>query len=417
MNYEEKLEAREGINGPSELLPIGTLYKKLIDRKYHQVVEVRRDLTDSIVFSEALKADSDMMATFTHPHQLHFKTQIREDHVIELELETGNFQTYHQLLTHNPAVVASKNYIETVVELMANMLKELHSMGVYQCCLAPQFLIVRKGDDKPMLFLHGSFYKGMNDKSMLYKGFEDYVAPEVMANKEFDERADVYALGKLIQRLYADGSMSFDFKQAVAMATNEDPEQRFATIDLMLDAINKKRSMRRSVMALVGALLIGGLCIGLYMDLMPEPVDVEFVKPAIEETIDPYEVGLTPAEMGLDDNDTIYMDEGQRFEQEELDKEIERIFRRHFAREAEGVLSKIYSKENMNSSEQAFINSGNAMMDELYRKRDELATQSGMPAEKANEIATEIINKLREEKQKNLKSFGYQPNKKVDSED
>ena len=71
----------------------------------------------------------------------------------------------------------------------------------------------------------------------------------------------------------------------------------------------------------------------------------------------------------------------------------------------------------MNSSEQAFINSGNAMMDELYRKRDELATQSGMPAEKANEIATEIINKLREEKQKNLKSFGYQPNKKVDSED
>jgi hypothetical protein len=237
-----------------------------------------------------------------------------------------------------------------------------------------------------------------------------------MANKEFDERADVYALGKLIQRLYADGSMSFDFKQAVAMATNEDPEQRFATIDLMLDAINKKRSMRRSVMALVGALLIGGLCIGLYMDLMPEPVDVEFVKPAIEETIDPYEVGLTPAEMGLDDNDTIYMDEGQRFEQEELDKEIERIFRRHFAREAEGVLSKIYSKENMNSSEQAFINSGNAMMDELYRKRDELATQSGMPAEKANEIATEIINKLRDTACQLRYQIGHQCNNQHQNE-
>jgi hypothetical protein len=84
------------------------------------------------------------------------------------------------------------------------------------------------------------------------------------------------------------------------------------------------------------------------------------------------------------------------------------LFRRQFTREAERVLSKIYSREKMNSSEQTFISSSTSLMDELMQKRDELADQAGLTPEEASKIAGDIVNKIRTEKQKMLKSYGVQ---------
>lgn len=413
MNYEEMLNAREGVATHREELPIGTFYKKLIDKKYRNVVELRQELTDSIVFCEGIKADEKMTDGFKHPNQLHFKVKEDSGGIYEIELESGNYQTLSQLLAQNPAVIAGKDYINKVVTLMASMLKQLHEQGVYQYCLAPQMVFARKSDNMPMLLCHGSFYKGMADQGLLYKGFEDTVAPEVLGDGDPDERSDVFALGKFIECLHADSNMGFEYKQVVATATAADPAHRYATIDLMLDAISQKRNMRRSLLSLGAAIAIGVLCVVLYMDLMPQPVDVEFVKPVEERRADPYEAGMTPAELGIDDNDSTYMSEDDKAGQEELEAEIERIFRRQFARAAESTLSKMYSKEHMNSSEQNFIQGNNTLFEELLRKRDELAMQSGLTTEKANNIASEIIETIRASKQKQLKSFGYQKQEKA----
>lgn len=414
MNYQEMLESRDGVATHREELPIGTFYKKLVDKKYRHVVELRQELTDSILFCEALKADSEMIEAFNHPNQLHFKTKEDSGGVYEIELEPGSFQTFNQMLVQNPAVVAEKNYIGKVVELMGSLLKQLHERGVFQFCLAPQFLFVRKNDNMPLLLCHGSFYKDMTDQGLLYQGFEDFVAPEVLSHAEPDERADVYAFGKFIEQLHVDCNMGFEYNSVVATATDPDPEKRFATIDIMLDAITKKRNTRRSLLSLVGALAFALFCVFLYVDLMPEPVDVEFVKPAVEVETDPYDVSLTPAELGLDPADSTFLNEQERVQQAELDAEIERIFRRHFTREAEGVLSKVYSKEKMNSSEQAFMMAGDAAIEELLRKRDALASQAGIPIEKAVKIAEEIINTIRDQKTKDLKKYGYQKNAQDD---
>lgn len=409
MNFEEMLDTREGIATNKEELPFGTFYRKRIDNKYRHVVALRPELTDSIVFCEALKADVAMSSVVKHPNQIKFTFNEDKANGYEIELELGNYLTFHQLLTQNPAVVASKDYINRVVEQMGGLLKQLHEHGVYQCCLAPQQVFVRKGDNMPLLLCHGSFYKGLKDQKALYAGFEEFVAPEVLNGETPDERSDVYALGKFIEQLHEDSSMAFEYKRTVATATASEPEKRYATIDQMLEAINSKRSMLHTAISIVAAFGIALLAIFLYLDMMPEPVDVEFVKPAVEEKMgDPYESGMTPAELGLDPNDSTYMTDEDKAEQVNLEAEVERIFRRQFAREAERVLSLIYSKDNMNSSEQAFINGNNTQMEELLRKRDDLANQSGLELEKANKIANEIIDKIRVEKRRQLKSLGYQ---------
>ena len=160
----------------------------------------------------------------------------------------------------------------------------------------------------------------------------------------------------------------------------------------------------------LAAVAIALLCIGLYIEALPEPVDVDYVKPANEGIVqDPFDASLTPTELGLDVSDTILMSDEERAEMEELEAEVERIFRRQFKQETERVFSKMYSKDRMSSSEQSFISGNNTMMDELLRKRDALATQAGISADKAESISKQIMSEVQTQKQKVLKKYGYQP--------
>ena len=89
MNYEEMLDSREGVATHHEDLPIGTFYKKLIEKKYRYVVEIRPELVDCIVFCEALKADAILTDTLVHPAQLHFKIKEDSSGIYEIELDSG----------------------------------------------------------------------------------------------------------------------------------------------------------------------------------------------------------------------------------------------------------------------------------------------------------------------------------------
>jgi len=93
MNFEEMLENREGVATHKESLPMGTFYKKLIDKKYRNVLELSSELTDSIVFCEALKADAKFTDTLHAEGQLHFTPKEDSNGIYELELEQGSYQT------------------------------------------------------------------------------------------------------------------------------------------------------------------------------------------------------------------------------------------------------------------------------------------------------------------------------------
>ena len=410
MNYEEMLDHRDGMATHQEKIPLGMFCKKLIEKKYRNVVELRSDLTDNIVFCEALKADAQFTAGFRNRGQLHFTLKENDNAVCEIELEQGSYLTMSQMLENNPAVVAGKDFIDRVVEQMAQQLRLLHDQQVYQLCLAPENIFVRKNDNMPLLLCHGSFYSGMSNMGELFGDFVDAVAPEVLSDGVVGERQDVYALGKLIERLFETGNMDLVYKRVVRKATALQPEERYATVaDLMAD-LESKRKLLRSVLAFVAALAIALGCVWIYAELMPEPVSVEFVGPSADyENEDPFATVLQPDELLIDDpDDSLAMGGSKPVKGEDLSAMSADLFRRQFTREAERVLSKIYSREKMNSSEQTFISSSTSLMDELMQKRDELADQAGLTPEEASKIAGDIVNKIRTEKQKMLKSYGVQ---------
>lgn len=416
MNYEEMLQSRDGSSAHGEQLPLGTFYKKQIDKKYHNVVELKPRLTDNIVFCEALKADAKLTESLKHPAQLHFALSGDGNSVKEVVVEAGNYQTFRQMLNNTPAVVAEKDYTDRVVEQLASILNTLHERQVYQCCLAQKMVFAKKNDNMPLLLWHGSLYKGVSDRQLLYAGMEDDVAPEVLSGGAIDERTDVFALGRFIMHLHDDGSLPYEYKAVVDKATAANPEERYSSIDEMLAAAAKRRSSLRSAITVAAAVAIALLAIVLYIDLMPEQADIEYVRTEQEDKYDPYDTSLTPAELGIEEaDDTLVIGDdtlvisGQ--EEVKVDAELERLFRRQFKRETERVFSQLYNEERKTPSGQQFIAPNRSMLDDLDRKRDEIAAQAGLPADIAEYIANQVKDEVMAERKLMLEDLGFQKGK------
>ena len=184
MNYEEMLNAQEGVAQQQATLPLGIFYRKQIDKKYRHVVELKPWLADSPVFCDSLRRDQQLALSLKNPHQLRYELHEDSGGIYELEFQPGNYQTLAQLLSTNPAVVAEKNFIDETLAQLMDLTEQLHEQGVYHLCYAPQTVFVRKGDDSPLLLCHGSTLLGVKDQSRFYEGFEADVAPEVLAGEQ-----------------------------------------------------------------------------------------------------------------------------------------------------------------------------------------------------------------------------------------
>ena len=115
MNFEEMLNAQEGLVPKREKLPFGDFYRKQIDGKYRFVVELKSSLTDSIVFCEALKKEQ-QWSQKQRDKQLHYELHEDSGGIYELGLEPGSYQTLSQLLFENPAVF-TKRFISLFIIL------------------------------------------------------------------------------------------------------------------------------------------------------------------------------------------------------------------------------------------------------------------------------------------------------------
>jgi len=87
MNFEEMLNSQDGAATHREQLPFGVFYKKLIGRKYRNVLELKPELADSMVFCEALKNEQRITSAMTNRQQLHYELHEDSGGVYELEIE------------------------------------------------------------------------------------------------------------------------------------------------------------------------------------------------------------------------------------------------------------------------------------------------------------------------------------------
>ena len=401
MNFEELLNVQEGQKPHRESTPLGSYYRRQVDGKYRYVIDLRPELTDSIVFCEALKQEQQWAVRQRGKNQLHYNLHQDSGGLLyEVELEQGHFLTLRSLLEQNPAAVAGKGFVDNIVMPLIEYGSTLNEAGVLHLCFAPNNVFVRKSDNHPFLLTHGSFYKAMSDQRELFAGAEDYVAPEVLAGQEATGCSDVYSMGKLIAFLHEQGDMSFEYKQVVKKATAEDPAKRYKSLDEMRKAIIQMRSMRRSALLMAASLIISLLAVYFYVSSLPETTNVEFIEPAQQQTNDLF----TNDEL---DEDTVFLADTVDLSDDEMMKKAEMIYRKRYQKAADKILSRVYNSKHMGSSEKSFMANSQSMAEELLKVQQELAGEAGLPDGLAGRIGHEIVEQLTRQKQKGLSRNGY----------
>ena len=378
MNYEELLAARNEGQKHQVMQPIGGFYREQVDGKWRCIVDIRPELNQNIAFSKALQAECEKNATLVDKHQIHF-TALKNDagDVDRLELELGNYQTFEQLLLDNPAVVAEKGFMDTVLESLVEATSYLHSQQVRHLCYSPKTVFVRKGDNKALLLSHGSFYQSMSDLNEFYGDDAKYVAPEVLNGGSVDDRCDIYGIGKFMLSLYDQSDLPLEYRSALKKAASESPEDRFETPEDLLKAIQKRRANFKSLITLLGVVIATVVCVGIYFEYFPETQPVEFVTPAPRQpTDDLIDDGFDPAELGVtSDGDSLVVDEAA---ERDFQAKAEEIFRKNYEKEADRILSKIYNKEYMSNSEKQFMSESESTIEELMKSQSKLGSDAGI---------------------------------------
>lgn len=409
MNYEELVNSNGQTAGQAARLPLGLFRRTMVDGKPVNRVRMRKELLDSIGFVGGLNKELDRNVTLTDNSQIHFHGM--DDG--ELEAAPGNYRSFGRLLSENPAVVARPGFVSSVVGELLRIADYLHSAGVYHVCFAPDNVFVRSGDNKIMLLSHGSFYINTVDPSMLYEGFEGYVAPEVLNGGTVDERCDIYSIGKFLEYLFSVAEMPYEYKAVIAKATREMPEDRYASVDDMRKVLSRRRAGKATLRTLAVATVVAAVIVGGVFWLIPDERPVEFVKPvATQENLeDLLDNGFDPTtELGVAPGDTAFggMSPEQQEQMKEYEAKCEKIFRKMYAAEAERILSKIYNSTYMGSNEKKFMAGSKSVMDELVKVQEDLAGKTHLSETRSQRIASEIIDEVSERKKAALTQHGIQ---------
>lgn len=404
MNFEEMLAAKNEGKLNKTSLPIGEYYRVQIDGKFRSVINIRPDLDSSIAFSGALKTECERNKTLANKHQLHYTPVVNEKGEIEqLEVEQGVFLSMEQLLNENPAVVAEKGFIDNTLQALVDITTYLHGQGIQHVCYSPKTVMVRKGDRAIMLATHGSFYLSMNDQRGFYGDDAVFVAPEVLEHGSVDERCDVYSIGKFMEAIFEHAGMSVEYRKALKKATSEKPEDRYASPQALLKAVQARRQFMRSVLMFLTAAIAALVILEIYLELVPEPTQVEFVKPAPRQaTDDLLDDGFQPEDLGVVSADSLTEEDEEAHRVYQA--KAEEIFRKNYEKEADRILSKIYNKDYMNSTEKAFAAESQSTIEELMKVQQKMGQEASLTPERAQLIASEIIDRVTNQKKKQLKN-------------
>ena len=405
MNYEELLATKSSGKQNLTHLPIGDYYRTQIDEKYRGIIKINPQLHQQIVFTKALQKECQENGKLSNVHQLHFAPSTNEKEISQLDIEIGTYLSFEQLLNESPAVVAQKGFIDEVMRSLVDITTYLHQQGIYHVCFSPRTVFVRKGDHAVKLLSHGSYYLGMKDQQAFYGSDAEFVAPEVLNGGTVDERCDVYSIGKFMSVLFERAEMPLEYKQALKKATSTEPEGRFQTPEEMLKSLQKRRQTKNSVISLVVACAIALVCLAVYFDIFPESHPVEFVKPAPENPqTNPLDEGFDPSTLGAADDESVSDSADMAANDAEYQAKAEQIFRKRYEKEADRILSKIYNKDYMNVSEKKFMADNQATLKELMEVQQQLGEEASLTPERSQLIASEIIERITNEKKRQLGS-------------
>jgi hypothetical protein len=127
------------------------------------------------------------------------------------------------------------------------------------------------------------------------------------------------------------------------------------------------------------------------------------VKPAPRQaTDDLLDDGFQPEDLGVVSADSLTEEDEEAHRVYQA--KAEEIFRKNYEKEADRILSKIYNKDYMNSTEKAFAAESQSTIEELMKVQQKMGQEASLTPERAQLIASEIIDRVTNQKKKQLKN-------------
>lgn len=162
------------------------------------------------------------------------------------------------LAEHVRVGTLSEKQVKGILAEVCDGLNYMHRNGVVHCNLSPENVMVTANDCRVKIIDIGvPETKQEADRELLIKEME-FVAPEIIKGEDFDSRADIYSLGKIMEFI-GERNISKQFHAAATHCTQFSKEQRFDSISDVRSAITKGHSFVKVAILVVVAAILAGL--------------------------------------------------------------------------------------------------------------------------------------------------------------
>lgn len=405
MNFEEMLEQKRGHGASGQKTLFGVLGKvRTSEGKFVNSIEIRRELSDASGFAKAFDDEAARSRELLHKQLLPFEVFTTDNGMLAARIGQGSITTVGQLISDNPAVVVSKDFCKNMIEGLLRVAAFLHEKGVHHLCFSPDNVFVRRYTDTPLLIFHGSSYYNMNQRELLWKDHEHYVAPEVLEGSAVTAASDIYSVGRFIEYLYTTSSVPYELTAIVRKATAANAVDRYQSADEMLTDISRRRGKWRIMLSAAAAVLVLLAGWGIYSSLTPAHTEMEYVEPQPKEDADTFLSKGFDEKMELQFlGDTSRIDgdaapgelsPSQERVYREHQAKAEDIFRRQYTKQAERILSRLYGKSRTTMTESDFVKMSSTVTDELVKAQQQLTEMTGLSPARGQLLASNIIDQV-----------------------
>ena len=217
--------------------------------KLHFLKRLRPEYVGDIRYQEVLRKEFETGYQLEHPNLVRY-ISLDADSIL---MEYVDGETLTQRLATHPDYFKNRKNADRFVRQLLDAISYLHSHQVLHLDLKPDnILLTRINDDVKLIDLGFCYTDAFEDTIGHTKA---YAAPEQFAGGMVDARTDIYAVGKILERL----PNHRIYNKVIARCTAIEPAERYQSIEGILSDINHRRRYSRYVAAIVAIVAIVGV--------------------------------------------------------------------------------------------------------------------------------------------------------------
>ncbi len=200
------------------------LYKARRYGRWYVLKGLNKELQGNALYEEWLYKEYSIGVQFDHPNIIRIESL--EDNIVAgkcIVMEYVEGETLDRWLQHKHSLSERK----TVLSQLLDAVNHCHSRNLYHHDLKPSNILVTNDNRVKLIdfgLSDGPQYAAFKQAT----GTEGFAAPEQVKGDTADQRADIYALGRLIEMI-----VPHRYRRAVRMARQTNPEHRQPSVDVL----------------------------------------------------------------------------------------------------------------------------------------------------------------------------------------